>query len=539
LVRFGICLGFILALPVLGPVCAQVPGESMALEPGTATAAVGPGVPGALELRAWEGPPEVLEFYARREFAPAWEDPDRLRRLVGALASLIDDGLDPRDYDLPALEAWLEDPQAGERASVDIELRATGAMLRALRHLAWGRLDPADVEAIWMHRPMRDDVRQREHVLSLASAALDDVSVAFSRARPATELYAALRNEHVRLRGNLLLPEEPKVPSGPLLREGMTDPRVPVLRKRLGRLPAEVGAGSYDPDIFAPALVAAVETFQRNHGLESDGIVGPDTLAALNRSRQERLDQVRANLERLRWAASLTQSDVVRVDVAGGVVDFLRDGESIWQARVQFGRPSRRSPSLVSEITHLTINPTWTVPPTILRNDTLPAVRRDPDYLEKNRLRVFDFSGRELSVEEVDWDRPAGIMVRQDSGPFNALGKVAIRFANPFLVYLHDTPSQQLFEREQRAFSSGCVRVERAQELVEMLLRDESEPRRMEAMRLLDGDETRDFHLTRPMPILMVYWTVGLDTEGELVFRPDVYRRDAALARALSETGLR
>jgi murein L,D-transpeptidase YcbB/YkuD len=488
-----------------------------------------------LELRVWEGPQEVLEFYARREFAPAWEDPERLRRLVDALASLVDDGLDPRDYDLPTFEAWLEGPQAGEPASVDIDLRATGAMLRALRHLAWGRLDPADVEAIWMHRPIRDDVRRKEHVLALASVALEDISAAFSRARPGTELYEALRKEHIRLRRELWLPEEPKVPSGPLLREGMTDPRVPALRKRLGRLQAEVGAGPDEPELYTQALVAAVEAFQRSHGLDTDGIVGPDTLEALNRSRGERLDQVRVNLERLRWASSLTQTDLVRVDLAGGSVDLLRSGERIWQARVQIGRPARPSPSLLSEITHLTFNPTWTVPPTILREDTLPAVRRDPDFLERNRLRVFDASGREVSPEAVDWDQPAGIVLRQDSGPFNALGKVALRFPNPFVVFLHDTPSQGLFEREQRAFSSGCVRVERALELVEMLLRDESEPRRLEAMRLLESDETRDFHLSRPIPILMVYRTVGLDSEGELVFRPDVYQRDAALARALDE----
>jgi murein L,D-transpeptidase YcbB/YkuD len=535
LVRYGICLGFILAQPVWGPVLAQAPDVPTTLEAEFRTVSAGAHPPGALELRAWEGPQEVLEFYARREFAPAWEDPERLRHLTGALGSLIDDGLDPRDYDLPALEAWLRDTSSDPMALIEVELRATGALLRALRHLTSGRLDPGEAEAIWMHRPARDEARQRARVMELASAALEDVSAAFSSARPDAELYAVLRETHADLRREILEPEAPMIPGGALLREGSLDPRVPALRERLGQIVPGADAGPASMELYGPALVAAVKAFQRSHGLEIDGIVGPDTLEALNRSRQERLDQVRVNLERLRWVSALTPTDLVRVDLAGGAVDVLRDGESIWHARVQIGRPARPSPSLLSEITHLTFNPAWTVPPTILREDTLPTVRRDPDFLERNRMRVFDGSGRELSADAVDWDQPTGIVLRQDPGPFNALGKVAIRFHNPFLVFLHDTPSQGLFEREQRAFSSGCVRVERARELVEVLLRNESETRRREAIRLLEGDETRDFHLARPMPILMIYRTVGLGTEGELVFRPDVYQRDAALARALDE----
>ncbi len=539
MVRFGIFLGLVLSQSVLGPVFAQSSDDATALEPEKVTVAASPGQPGSLELRAWEGPPEVLEFYVRREFEPAWEDPRQLRLLVDTLESLVDDGLDPRDYDWPALRAWLAGPSTDESAWMEAELRASRALLRALDHLTWGRLDPVEVEAIWMHEPVRDEVRHREHVISLASDALRDMSAAFSAARPDTELYGALRSLHLRLRRDLALPEGPKLPSGPLLREGMTDPRVPVLRELLGRLPPEPEADAEYAELYDPALVAAVETFQRSQGLVPDGIVGPRTREALNRSRKERLEQVRVNLERLRWIASLAQPDLVRVDLAGGEVDFLRDGQSLWKARVQVGRPSRPSPSLMSEITHLTLNPTWTVPPTILRNDTLPAIREDPGYLARNRMRILDFSGRELSSDEVDWDRPAGIMLRQDPGPFNALGEVALRFENPFMVYLHDTPSQRLFEREQRAFSSGCVRVERARELVEMLLQNEPETRRLEAMRLLEGDRTRDFHLTRPIPILMTYRTVGLDTDGEVEFRPDVYRLDAALAKALDEASAR
>src|SRR5690606_18179207 len=120
-------------------------------------------------------------------------------------------------------------------------------------------------------------------------------------------------------------------------------------------------------------------------------------------------------------------------------------GETRWSARTQVGRASRPTPTLKSEVTHFTINPTWTVPPTILRNDKLPEIRRDIGYLERNNMRVLDHRGNRLNPYEVDWNNPSGIMLRQDAGPQNALGQVAIRFPNPFSVYLHDTPSQSIF----------------------------------------------------------------------------------------------
>jgi len=167
-----------------------------------------------------------------------------------------------------------------------------------------------------------------------------------------------------------------------------------------------------------------------------------------------------------------------------------------------------------------------------MREDKLPKIRQDLAYLEQQQLQVLDPQGKQLDPASVNWSAPGAIMLRQAAGPSNPLGRVAIRFANPFSIYLHDTPSQQLFARAPRAFSSGCVRVESVMQLVELLLTDAERER---VTQLLESGKTVEFRLSRPMPILLAYWTAGADASGQPFYRPDIYQRDAALIRALDK----
>ena len=179
--------------------------------------------------------------------------------------------------------------------------------------------------------------------------------------------------------------------------------------------------------------------------------------------------------------------------------------------------------------------PTWTVPPTILREDKLPEIRRDLAFLDKHNLRVLDREGQLLDANSIDWNNPGSIQLRQDAGTHNPLGQVAIRFPNPFSVYLHDTPSQQLFGKGPRAFSSGCVRVEAVMQLVDLLLTP-AERERMQS--LLASGRTHEFRLSTPLPIILGYWTAEVDGAGQLLYAPDIYARDPALLAALERAQL-
>ena len=219
------------------------------------------------------------------------------------------------------------------------------------------------------------------------------------------------------------------------------------------------------------------------------------------------------------------------VNVPAAQLTVYQNGQPVWQTRTQVGRADRQTPLLKSRVTRLTLNPTWTIPPTIFKEDKLPQIRRDPSFLSKHDLQVLDSSGQPLAVQSIDWDRPGNILLRQGAGPRNPLGRIVIRFPNPFSVYLHDTPSQALFSKGPRAFSSGCVRVESVFQLRDLLVTPAEKARTEE---LLATGRTTEFRLSNPVPILMTYWTAHADKNGKVVYSPDIYNRDPALISALS-----
>jgi murein L,D-transpeptidase YcbB/YkuD len=291
-----------------------------------------------------------------------------------------------------------------------------------------------------------------------------------------------------------------------------------------------------NPDeVFDEYLVEAVKKFQREQYLEVDGAIGPATRAALNVSVQSRIDQIRVNLDRARWLLHNIPPEMLLVDVAGFKITYFKASQPIWRSRVQVGMAYRTSPIFKSEVNYITLNPTWTVPPTILRKDVLPKVRKDINYLREHNIRVLDSSGKQLDPATIDWYKPGNITLRQDAGEDAALGKAVIRFPNAYAVYLHDTPHQKLFNKSQRAFSSGCIRVERALELVELLLAETPSWDSAAINKALATGKTRNVTLAKRVPILLAYWTVDAVSETQIAFKPDIYARDAKVLAALNK----
>jgi murein L,D-transpeptidase YcbB/YkuD len=465
----------------------------------------------------------LTDFYNQRDGRPAWPNQEQLEQLREQIAQLADDGLQPQEYPLPS--------QIGEGPSEQrgcADLLTSHSYLQALLHLRRGRLLQQQLEPLWHAADLtRPDPLLA--TLSLALLHLEAPAQAFTSARPSTPEYQRLRVAYAQRRQQPLA-SWTVLPDGPLLRPEREDKRLPTLRARLAA-EGYLAETTDDPStLFDPATVAALQRFQTDHGLKADGLLGAASLAELNLDGQTRRDQLRANLERLRWLADDMHSSEVMINVAAAELLLVRQGQLLWRTRTQVGRPARQTPLLASRIARLTLNPTWTVPPTILREDKLPSIREDLAYLEQHQLSVLDHDGNVLDPQNVDWDNPGAILLRQAAGSQNPLGRVALRFANPFSVYLHDTPSQQLFDKAPRAFSSGCVRVEAVDNLLAWLLSPE-ELSDVHA-RIATG-ATVEYRLPRAAPLLIAYWTVEATDAGQLRYAPDIYGWDARLIAAL------
>jgi murein L,D-transpeptidase YcbB/YkuD len=318
----------------------------------------------------------------------------------------------------------------------------------------------------------------------------------------------------------------------------MSDERVPVLRARLIAT-QDLATPDMHLPTFDDAVEAGVKHFQRRHGLETDGVVGQKTLAALNVPVEARIAQIRANLERARWMLHDLPDTYIMVDIAGFSVRVYRNDTVVWETRAVVGQPYRMSPVFRSTLTYLDLNPTWTVPPTVLEEDLLPELRRNPHHLAEKDMQVIDYEGNPVDAGRIDWGRYTSRsfpwLIRQRPGPQNALGRIKFMFPNRHAVYLHDTPGKALFAKPERAFSSGCIRIEHPVELAELLLQGNSGWNRGLLLQAIDSMQTRTVTLDEPMAILLMYWTVSVNGDGTVLFSRDIYERDPPIIRGLNE----
>lgn len=319
------------------------------------------------------------------------------------------------------------------------------------------------------------------------------------------------------------------VPQGKTLEPGDRAPRIEALRRRL-EATGDATAGSDDRGFYGPSLEVAVRAFQTRHGLLVDGLVGPETLAALNAPVAKRVAALRLNAERVR-SFEPRGHDYLLVNIPGFVAWLVRRSDITLETRVIVGKPSWPTPRLDSVIQQVIVNPYWTIPPSILAREIIPHIRRDPGYLASKNLRVFNkwgASARVLDPATVDWTSRSArnLRLRQEPGDGNALGRIKFQFHNRHGVYLHDTPTKPLFEKPARAFSHGCIRVQKPFELALALLAGQRgwDPAALQAA--IDTGRNQEVDLRRTLPIHLVYWTAWVDEAGVVQFRRDVYKRD-------------
>ncbi|WP_339489962.1 L,D-transpeptidase family protein [Pseudomonas sp. EL_65y_Pfl2_R95] len=469
---------------------------------------------------------QLHTFYQPLAGELAWPNEAARVMLLEQINQLADDGLSPTDYPLASMPL---DASPKLRACIDIQ--TTRSYLQALHDLHYGRFSQQKLESIWRSPDMPKRPQADATIMPLAMANTAEPEVAFKAARPSLMQYLQLRAAYAALRQRPLSTWQ-AIDEGPTLHPGQSDPRVPALRTRLN---AEgyntiTGSGSIPSgNRLDDGTVAALKVFQSRHGINDDGVLGAATLTELNVSPLVRREQLRVNLERLRWLADDLSQAQVAVNVAGAEVLLMDKGAEVWRRRTQVGRAERKTPLLVSRINRVTLNPTWTVPPTILREDKIPAIRSDIGYLDKHQMNVYNYQGQRLDPHTINWASPGAIMLRQEAGVNNPLGRVVLRFDNPYSVYLHDTPSQRLFDRSPRVFSSGCVRVESIETLLTKIL-SEDELRTVQAR--LDSGKTSQYRLDQQLNLVMAYWTVEVGADGVVHYFPDMYSNDQKIITA-------
>lgn len=330
----------------------------------------------------------------------------------------------------------------------------------------------------------------------------------------------------------------PVVPPGRMMRGGDDDPRVPILRKRL-RISGDMPAKSqyYDSQTFDTELEAAVKRFQLRHGIRPTGRIEQSVYPVLNVTADQRLDQLRLNLDRVRALMTGGVEDrYVLVNVPAFQLEAVERHEVQLRHRVIVGRTERQTPDVRANIKALNFFPYWRVPDSVAMLDLVPRLQKEPQYLEQEGIRVFNgVNGPEVDRASIDWYSPSvsTFKFKQDPGDKNALGLVRLDMSNEHGVYMHDTPMKKLFDQRSRPFSAGCVRVQEVFQLAEWLARYEpgwEQPGRVNEV--LSGGQALDLNLTRPVPVYFAYITAWAEPEtGRVEFRPDIYGRDGAAAR--------
>jgi len=455
-------------------------------------------------------------FYRDRGFQPLWIENGKPHARTAAaiefLRKVDEDGLEPADYAAPDFNLSEAEKLA------EAELTYTSEVIDFTRHASSGRIHPSRTfrDTEYKH----DGLNPLESLNKIATAA--NVGETLAGFHPPHEQYKLLKAELAKARGKTEA-EPVRVPHGALIRfnakKPQEDNRVPLLRQRLG-------LAAKDDKFYDKELMEAVVAFQKASKIMSGGTVGPQTIDTMNGVTRDRTeDIILANMERWRWLPRDLGKGHVITSIPGFYLRVFLDGKEVWETRVVVGATNKITPITTQEMSFITVNPTWNVPPSIVARDYIPALRQDPDAMKRMGMRVAT--------------RPDGTLhISQPPGDANALGRLRFNFPNRFLVYQHDTPLRHLFAHEERAYSAGCIRVQDPLKYAELLMNiaRPGEDWSQEKIRKLYGNAEHRLDFKNNIPVHLVYNTAEV-RDGKLIIRKDLYKVDAATIKNLKATG--
>ena len=483
---------------------------------------------------------EISKFYSNRNYHLAWDDKNNREDLISSLDASYEEGLLPEDYHLDKINSLINKSSyknLSDADLADLDLFMTDAMILYASHLISGKVEQSKLRTEW-DLSINDGPKNPDSLLTV-TLAQHQIKQVLEGFKPKSAFYDELK---VRLKEYRELAKNGgwnKIPEGETLKKEMTDERIVDVRKYLNTTKDLSANADLDNPLFDEELELAVKKFQFRHNLTEDGVIGKGTLAQMNRSVEDRIGMMRLNLERTRWVLHHPEADFLIVNIAGFNIKRIQKGKVVYESRVIVGKNHKESPIFKDAVEYIVFNPTWTLPYSIATHETLPRLKKDPGYLAAKNMEIMDRNGKILNPDNIDFSKYSTgnfpFIIRQKAGPHNALGQIKFIFPNKYAVYLHDTPAKSLFNREDRAFSHGCIRLEDKWDLAMSLL-DEPAVWNMDKInQIIDSGKTTQINLKTPVDIYILYWTAGVDRDNNLYFERDVYQRDAAVLKALDK----
>ncbi len=472
--------------------------------------------------------------------SPKWNNRDKIEQMLTAIYNAPADGLIADDYHLSDIERLNEKIVLSDEPAIEdierMERLLSDAFFLLSSHLAAGKTDPKTIDPQWK----ASGRSLRENWSSYIDSTLNtnNITDILKNLTPGNREYANLKKALAGYRQLEAMGGWGSFSSNlPKLEKGMRHPDVSSLRKRLAVTQGNIEFNAEDEDLFDQALYDQLIVFQQRNGLEADGVVGKATAEALNIPVRDRIETIEANLERWRWISDDLGDRYIMVNAADFELRAIVKNEQEFQTRAIVGSSKRQTPVFSSIMKYMVVNPEWVVPPKILKLDVIPDIIKDSTYLVKKNMKILRMDGSEVEPSSIDWksvsENRFPYMIRQEPGQGNPLGKIKFMFANEYDVYIHDTPSRSLFTRNIRSFSSGCVRIDNAQELANYLLKDDPDwtPERLQEA--IDKGQKRIIVLKKPVPVHILYLTAWADDKGTAYFGKDIYDRDRQLITAL------
>ena len=479
----------------------------------------------------------IASFYIGRNFEPFWVKSERrLENLVSSISEAKVHGLPSSRYPLEQLRQSIFENDLSQKAK--LELMATETFLLFAQDISGGILNPNKIDNNINVIPERKDAK-----VLLASLTNDvNINLFFRSLFPSSSEYKSLLNELKKLRETSLNGSwGDLVPTDAVLAVGMTHDNVPFLRKRLYKM----GYPVYETHSrhFDEQLNDSVKRFQEYHGLNPDGVFGKRSIEAVNVPPKTRLMQVLVNLERMRWNNHDRGPEYVLVNQPNFQAYFKSENEKVWESRVVIGLPSNQTAEFNDTMTHMVVNPTWHVPKSIAVDEYLPLIQSDPNFLNDNEM-VLMVRGTDTIIDSNLIDMQAftpdnfPFLIKQIPSNINALGLVKFMFPNKFSIYMHDTPMKDLFFKDERTFSHGCIRLQEPFQFAYTLLRKQEVDPESKFQEVLQKEEETYINLSRKIPVYITYRTAFFDDFGQVHYRADVYGRDALVYMALVEAGV-